>query len=199
MKKILSLMCVAIAIASCHNNQPTIVTVGDCSVPQAHISTVTVTKINKERRINGWEYRIVYLSDGEIFEPVENRIRGYNGTNIAQVYNTWRMHCALTQCQVGDTLVKVEESDKSFYYLLESAEYQSQPTFKIVEIFEINQRIFYMLDNGAAVVSDGYVINHDGVERPQRQLEEWKMARNFRHARVGMEVVYERPGVYTLI
>ena len=183
MKKILFMMCVAIAMTSCGNN----------SNNQAGYETtqVTVTDIQLVKEPNCVNYKVITLSDGRSFELVETRILGYDGEDIYVSPTTRRMYFSLDACQVGDTLTKV--CQKNAYYYAEGLECPQRSVFTVVERVLISGAMCYRLNNGATVMispkNGGYVINHDGSHDWPNRRNEKMMISSFKTAKVGTKAV----------
>ena len=196
MKKIIFVMCVAIAIASCgnandSNNQLTVADALETqiiTVPTVE-ERVTVSNISFVKEdTNKREYKVVSLSNGKKFRLVENRILGLDNGAISYSNENWQMYCSLRKCQVGDQLVKFQG-----HYYLEGLECYKQPVFTVIYRAVGNDYTYYVLDNAAVVVfwKDGSVKvqYHDGYFEAFGAIKQ-KILETFEYAVEGTKAVY---------
>ena len=194
MKKIFFMMCVAIAMTSCGNNNGS-------SNNQAGYETeqVTVTDIQWVKEPNEVKYKVLTLSDGRSFELVETRILGYDGEDINVSPTTRTMYFSLDASQVGDTLTKV--CQKNAYYYAEGLECPQRPVFTVVERVLVSGAMCYRLSNGATVMispkNGGYVVNHDLSHDWPSRKEEKMMISSFKTAQVGTKAICHGEYFYT--
>ena len=192
MKKFLFMMCVAIAITSCgNNNMPNVADALETqviSVPAVEelvtVSNVSFVKEDTNKR----EYKVVTLSNGKKFRLVENRILGLNNGAISYSNENWKMYCSLRKCQVGDQLVKFQG-----HYYLDGLECYKQPVFTVINRVVGKNFVSYVLDNAAEILlfqsGNLEVQYHDGYYIPSEKVRE-KILNTFEYAVEGTKAVY---------
>ena len=194
MKKILFMMCVAIAMASCGNANDNMPIAADAletqiiTVPMVE-ERVTVSDVSFVKEdTNQHEYKVVTLSNGKKFRLVENRILGLDNGAISYSNENWQMYCSLRKCQVGDQLVKFQG-----HYYLDGLECYRQPVFTVINRVVGKSFTSYVLDNGAEVIlfqsGSLEVQYHDGYYKAIGDIKQ-EILETFEYAVEGTKAVY---------